>query len=375
MSLSPFVEAKPVPREVKQARWVFAVLAAQFIVPAFSYLVQPAVALGTLDRVNRLLGGGGYAAAENTGHVWHMLAVGNVMTLGFLCALLAFDVRRFYPALPGLVFLKGFSALFSLGLGLTGHPPLFFAVFALDGATTVAMVVFGVRANRALRRAEGEVLAPWWAWFLLWEPEQVMAGLERVRRARPLEPSPTLPQVWRGVMRMWGRVMFRSETVGTSGNPVRAGWRARLLRFRAVRLPFLLAGRVVAPLDFSGLVSSPERIIRHLLGAHHQRHQLVYDLELLELHPGMLEALERAARDVVEHDTRRTRWLRDLCAFEGYHEELLDAVVRYRCGEALLPVERAMDPDLTLRGFLAWCAAQPDSSSSGRRWPREGEVS
>lgn len=140
------------PRAVAQARWVFAILAAQFIVPAVSYLVQPVVALGTLDQVNRLLGGGQYLAHENRGHVWHMLAVGNVMTLGFMCALLAWDVRRWYPVLPSLVFLKGFSALFSLGLALTGGPPLFFGVFLLDGLTTAAMLFFGVRAHRAGER-------------------------------------------------------------------------------------------------------------------------------------------------------------------------------------------------------------------------------
>ena len=149
--------------------------------------------------------------------------------------------------------------------------------------------------------------------------------------------------------------------MGTSGDPVRPGWRARLLSFRLLRLPFLLSERVVAPLDFSGLVSSPERICRHLLGAHHQPRQLVYDLELLSLHEGALAELERAAREVVEHDTPRTRWLRDLCVHQRYHEQLLEAVVRFRRGEALLTPEEALDPDLTLRGFLSWCARQPVS--------------
>lgn len=153
LSAAALLAPSPQPREVTQARWVFAFLAAQFIAPAISYLVQPDVALGTLDAVNRLLGGGPYTALESRGHVWHMLAVGNVMTLGFMCALLAVDLERFGGTLPGLVFLKGFSALFSLGLGLTGAPPLFLAVFALDGLTSVAMVVFGVRGLRAARRA------------------------------------------------------------------------------------------------------------------------------------------------------------------------------------------------------------------------------
>lgn len=366
-TLHPLVEPPAVPREVTQARWVFGVLAVQFIVPACSYLLEPQAALTTLDQLNRLLGDAPYSAAENRGHVWHMLAVGNVMTLGFSCALLAFDLRRFYPALPSLLFLKAFSASFSLGLALTGGPRFFFAVFALDGSTTLLMVVMAVRARRAQRRLEGERLSPWWSWLLLWQPERVEEGLERARRLGLPTPSPA--QVWRGVLRMWRRVLLANQTVGTSLDPVRSGWRPQLLKYRAARLPFLLRERVVAPLDFSGLVSSPERICRHLLGAHHRPEQLVYDLELLSLHPGALESLEQAARDVVIHDTPRTRWLRDLCVFERYHEQLLDAVVRFRRGEPVLTPAQALDPDLTLRGFLGWCAKQQLPRPLVRYWP------
>jgi hypothetical protein len=358
LALHSLVAPRPAPRELTQARVLFAFLAVQFIAPAISYLATPDVALGTLDTVNRLLGGGPYVATESRGHVWHMLAVGNVMTLGFMCALLAIDLRRFYPTLPALVFLKGFSATTSLVLGPAGEPPLFLGVFVLDGVTTVAMWGFGVRAHRALRREDGELVAPWWAPFLLWEPERVMASLERIRAAGIVETVPNLKQIWRGVMRMWGRILFRSDTVGTSNTPVRDTWRARLFHWRALRLPFLLAERFVAPLDFSGLVSTPERVSRHLLGAHHQEAQIIYDLELLALTPGALAQLELAVRDVVENDTPRTRWLKDLCVHVGYHEALLDGVVRFRRGEKIVSPEQEWDPDITLRGFLRWCAAQ-----------------
>ncbi len=148
------------PKEARQARWVFGILAAQFIGPAVSYVVQPSMTVATLSQVNELLGGGAYVAHESSGHVWHMLAVGNVMTLGFMCALLAWDSRRWGPILPSLVFLKGFSALYSLGLGLTGNPRLFFAVFLLDGATAALMVVFGRRAAKAWARLVAEAKGP-----------------------------------------------------------------------------------------------------------------------------------------------------------------------------------------------------------------------
>lgn len=347
-----------VPREARQARLLFAFLAAQFVAPAISYLVQPEVALGTLDVVNRLLGGGAYLAQESRGHVWHMLAVGNVMTLGFLCALLAVDLERFAPALPGLVFLKGFSALFSLGLGLTGAPPLFLGVFALDGVTSAAMVVFGVRGLRALRRARGERVPRLGLSLFLVDPEGISRGLQRVARAGLVEQVPTLEQLGKGVQRMWKRLLFRCGTIGTSNRPVLPNWRARALHFRVARLPFLLAEKAVAPLDFSGLLSSPARISRHLLGAHHQPAQLLYDLELLSLNPGALEALEAAAREVVARDTPRTRWLKDLCVHEGYHQSLLEAVERFRRGEAIVSPEQARDPEVSFKAYLDWCAAQ-----------------
>jgi hypothetical protein len=140
-----------------QFRVVYAFLAAQFIVPAISYAVRPATALGTLDAINAALGGG---AIVETGRVWHMLAVGNVMTLGFMCAIMAVDLRRYYPMLPALAFLKGFSALYSLYIGAAEHVPVFFAIFALDGATTAAMLLFARRAHDALTSADGEAPSP-----------------------------------------------------------------------------------------------------------------------------------------------------------------------------------------------------------------------
>lgn len=287
---------------------------------------------------------------ESRGHVWHMLAVGNVMTLGFMCAALAIDFERNAAMLPALAFLKGFSALSSLALGLGDGPPLFLAVFALDGSTTVAMLVFGIRARRALRGAKD----PWWLEVVLLDVERLRQVLALARQQGLVSREVTPRQVFAGIVRMWGRVLFRSDTVGTSNAPVRANWRARLLHVRGVRLPFLLAERFVAPLDFSGMLSSPERISRHVLGAHHQPAQLVYDLELLSVHAGTLERLEAATREILEHDTPRTRWLKDLCVHDGYHQSVIEAVRRFRSE----PPAPGSDPDLSFSGFLSWCSTR-----------------
>ncbi len=196
---------------------------------------------------------------------------------------------------------------------------------------------------------------------LLLRPERIRESLERVERRGLVERVPNLWQVGLGVARMWHRLVFRSDTIGTCRTePARRTLRARILALRPVRLPVLLAERAVAPLDFSGLASDPERIVRHLLGAHHDGLQLAYDLSILSCHDGWLERLRDRVRDVVESDTPRSRWLRDLVVFEGYHERLLAAVEEAIArGRVDVPEPEANDPDIAFEAYLAWCAAQP----------------
>jgi len=136
----------------------------------------------------------------------------------------------------------------------------------LDGSTTVAMVFFAVRARRTLDDAPPatppaspeHVLTPWYVRALLPGAGRIEQSLERVRAAGIVSRTPTLSQVARGVLRMVHRLIFRPETVGTcASNPVRATWRARLLHFRPLRFPFLVAERAIAPFDLSGLASPP----------------------------------------------------------------------------------------------------------------------
>jgi hypothetical protein len=212
--------------------------------------------------------------------------------------------------------------------------------------------------------------------FLLLHPRRIATSLDRIREARLVPEVPNLWQVFLGTLYMTHRLVFRSETVGTChGGRVRPGLRPRLLQNRVIRFPFLLAERVVAPLDFSGLASTKERVIRHLLGAHHDGVQFVYDLELLSCHPGALEELREAARAVVEVDSPRTRWLRDLAVFEGYHERLLAAVEAAIAGELEVSEEARRSPDVTLTGWLRWCAAQPADPEATWEAVRRGEFS
>lgn len=202
-------------------------------------------------------------------------------------------------------------------------------------------------------------MTPWYIRAILIHPERIMANLARVRDAAQLDPAPTEWQLCLGVLRLWHRVVFRSETVGTSSSgAIRHTWRARLLAWRALRLPFLLGERAVTPLDFTGLASPPEQIMRHLIGAHHDHNQFVYDLELLRYY-GKLEVLRDELRTLLARDDDRARWLRDLTVFEGYHESLLAAVERAIVDGPAMTDDEQADPDVSLGAYLRWCARQP----------------
>lgn len=214
-------------------------------------------------------------------------------------------------------------------------------------------------------------MTPWYVRLVLLQPSRVRAGIERLR-ARGVGPLPGDWQLCLGVLRMWHRLLFRAETVGTcTGGKVRATWRARLLALRPLRFPFLVAERAVAPFDFTGLASPPERVIRHLLGAHHDQNQFVYDLELLA-HHGRLDELHEAVRAVVARDDDRARWLRDLTVFEGYHESLLAAVERALARGPEMSEAEARDPDISFGAYLAWCARQPATPADTLRAWRDG---
>lgn len=188
------------------------------------------------------------------------------------------------------------------------------------------------------------------------------------RRLRSLEDAglttPTLWQIELGVLRMWHRTLFRSETIGKCvDHAVRPTARARLLQFRPLRFFFLLAERAIAPWDMSGLVSSRERIIRHLLGAHHERVQFVYDLQMLELEPGALDELQVRLEAILSGTDPRADWLRDLCVYQRYHEELHAGLLAYRAGD----LEPDADPDISFTAYLAWCASQPATPAQSWR--------
>ena len=204
---------------------------------------------------------------------------------------------------------------------------------------------------------------PWYVRLLLTDPDRVIANLERMKASGVVDASPNAWQLSLAVLRLWHRVLFRTETVGTSSDPPRSNWRARLLDNRAVRLPALLASRAVVPFDFTGLRSAPERLVDHLLGAHHDNNQFVFDLELL-LGYGALDELQRRVAAVLDGSDPRAAWLRDLTVYVGYHERLDAAVAAARTSGPAMTDAEADDPDKTLRGLIRWCARQPTTPAA-----------
>ncbi len=201
--------------------------------------------------------------------------------------------------------------------------------------------------------------------LLLYRPRQIRRSLIRLYRAGLIDQVPTLWQVTLGVLYMWHRILFRAETIGVGHEPVRPTRRARLLEHKPLRLPFLLGERAITPLDFTGFASGPERIICHLLGAYHPGDNFVYDLQTLSANPGALDELRQRVAAVVDSDDARSRWLRDLAVYDGYHERLLSAVDRALAGNFSVGDED--NADTTVPAFVAWCAAQPATPAASLR--------
>ena len=171
---------------------------------------------------------------------------------------------------------------------------------------------------------------PWWAYPLLLSPRRIQESLDAIAASETID-MPDVPNLWQiglGVLRMYHRLIFRSETIGTSPNgTVRRTWRSRCLSHRLIRGPVLWSQGAIAPFDMSGLSSSPDRIIQHLLAAHHDGHQFAYDLEMLAIWPKQIDRLERHVLAIIDGRDPRANWYKDLAIFR-YHQELLEAVQR-----------------------------------------------
>ena len=325
-----------------QFRVVYALLFLNFAIPVLSYAFFPHLAEKTMSDMNIMLGG--QALVHQSHGLWFMLALGNVATLAFCCAYLLHNLKLNYRALWPLAFLKACSA--SISLVFSFETPAFFAVFVLDAGTTLAMIFFAKRAHEALAFTDDDgrfgIFYP--------RPSRADARLQKLVALKKLSRVPTREEQKRAIRYNLQRIIFRSENIGTSSDPIRKD--AGLFRYRFFRFFALAKEHAITPLDLTGLCASRETIMTHLLAAHHDGEQFLYDLELLECEEQGLDELESRARAIVENTNPKARFYKRLCVYEGYHENLLRGIARYREGQ------RSSDPELSIFALFEMCMSE-----------------
>jgi hypothetical protein len=142
-------------RAYRDFQVVYSLLTLNFIVPSLTYLVDPNGTYARFVAIGAMLGEHGYPSPEAS-YFWRFLGVSNVFTLGVMCAMLQWNLRRYWPILPALCVLKAGTSLQFLGnyfFGI-GHRA-FLAIGLFDALTTVAFIVFATRAHRAMGEDAG----------------------------------------------------------------------------------------------------------------------------------------------------------------------------------------------------------------------------
>ena len=198
--------------------------------------------------------------------------------------------------------------------------------------------------------------------ILLIRPSQVRRNLAHIDRSNLTPHTPTDWQIAVGVLRMWYRMIFRSNTIGVSQtHPPRSSKWARGLQYRLLRFPFVLWEGSVSPWDLSGLTSSPDRLICHVVGTHHDNEQFVYDLEILSCYPNALPQLKRKVDAIVSGTDPRSEWLQNLVVYEAYHKSLLGYMKRIEVSnwKVSLSSEVKRSIDISFYATLTWCSQQP----------------
>ena len=133
---------------------IYTVLALNFLIPVLGYIFDGPGTIATWAWLGEFLGGPPYVHSEDS-RFWRVLAIANVATLGFCCVLLQVDLRRWFPVLVPLVFLKSCAAIGFGVVWLLEPYPQYLAAALFDGLTVAAMIFFAVQGRRALAEGAG----------------------------------------------------------------------------------------------------------------------------------------------------------------------------------------------------------------------------
>jgi len=129
---------------------VYTILALNFILPVLGYIFAPEASVASFASIGEVFGVDSYPHTEDS-MFWRVLGIANVATLGFCCVLLQVDLRRWYPVLVPLIFLKSMASLGFLAAFVFAEPhPSYLAACLFDAATVAAFWFFATRARRVL---------------------------------------------------------------------------------------------------------------------------------------------------------------------------------------------------------------------------------
>ncbi|MEE2750649.1 MAG: hypothetical protein VX519_04420 [Myxococcota bacterium] len=134
---------------IRGFRIVYTILTLNFFLPAIYYCFDAAGAASMFASLGSPFFVMEYPFSEDT-MFWRILGIGNVATLGFCCALLLWDLQRFYVVLVPLVFLKSCSVVGFLVAAVGMFHPAFVIGALFDGVTVGVMVFFARGAYREL---------------------------------------------------------------------------------------------------------------------------------------------------------------------------------------------------------------------------------
>lgn len=138
--------------------------------------------------------------------------------------------------------------------------------------------------------------------------------------------------------------------------------RRTLLGQVPVRVPLQLLYCPGQALVGTGLSASLSTLVRHVVSAFHDDAVIAYDLQLLQTHPGGLEALAAAAQRIAAGRDPLAWPLTQIVGGPGYHERLVELAAE--AAEFRYP-DIVADPRFSsLVGFAEFCLTLPD-------WPEK----